>query len=308
MDCFRISVVVPIYNEEESLRECNNRLLNVLDNIQSDYEIIYVNDGSKDTSLTILKELAKNNKKIKVLSFSRNFGHQAAVSAGIEHSKGNCVVLIDGDLQDPPELISDMISKWNEGFDVVYGKRSKRNGETWFKKISAKMFYRTINQVSDIDIPKDTGDFRLMDRRVVDAFLKMPEKNRFIRGMVSWVGFNQVAIEYERDKRYAGITKYPIKKMINFAKDGIVSFSKKPLKFITQAGLCFISLSIIMLMTMSIVIGFKGYEWLLIINSIMFFSGIQMFSLGIIGEYIGRIYDEAKDRPLYIVKDSINIE
>lgn len=308
MDCFRISVVVPIYNEEESLRECNNRLLNVLDNIQSDYEIIYVNDGSKDTSLTILKELAKNNKKIKVLSFSRNFGHQAAVSAGIEHSKGDCVVLIDGDLQDPPELISDMISKWNEGFDVVYGKRSKRNGETWFKKISAKMFYRTINQVSDIDIPKDTGDFRLMDRRVVDAFLKMPEKNRFIRGMVSWVGFNQVAIEYERDKRYAGITKYPIKKMINFAKDGIVSFSKKPLKFITQAGLCFISLSIIMLMTMSIVIGFKGYEWLLIINSIMFFSGIQMFSLGIIGEYIGRIYDEAKDRPLYIVKDSINIE
>lgn len=308
MDCFRISVVVPIYNEEESLRECNNRLLSVLDNIQSDYEIIYVNDGSKDTSLTILKELAKNNKKIKVLSFSRNFGHQAAVSAGIEHSKGDCVVLIDGDLQDPPELISDMISKWNEGFDVVYGKRSKRNGETWFKKISAKMFYRTINQVSDIDIPKDTGDFRLMDRRVVDAFLKMPEKNRFIRGMVSWVGFNQVAIEYERDKRYAGITKYPIKKMINFAKDGIVSFSKKPLKFITQAGLCFISLSIIMLMTMSIVIGFKGYEWLLIINSIMFFSGIQMFSLGIIGEYIGRIYDEAKDRPLYIVKDSINIE
>lgn len=308
MDCFRISVVVPIYNEEESLRECNNRLLNVLDNIQSDYEIIYVNDGSKDTSLTILKELAKNNKKIKVLSFSRNFGHQAAVSAGIEHSKGDCVVLIDGDLQDPPELISDMISKWNEGFDVVYGKRSKRNGETWFKKISAKMFYRTINQVSDIDIPKDTGDFRLMDRRVVDAFLKMPEKNRFIRGMVSWVGFNQVAIEYERDKRYAGITKYPIKKMIKFAKDGIVSFSKKPLKFITQAGLCFISLSIIMLMTMSIVIGFKGYEWLLIINSIMFFSGIQMFSLGIIGEYIGRIYDEAKDRPLYIVKDSINIE
>lgn len=308
MDCFRISVVVPIYNEEESLRECNNRLLNVLDNIQSDYEIIYVNDGSKDTSLTILKELAKNNEKIKVLSFSRNFGHQVAVSAGIEHSKGDCVVLIDGDLQDPPELISDMISKWNEGFDVVYGKRSKRNGETWFKKISAKMFYRTINQVSDIDIPKDTGDFRLMDRRVVDAFLKMPEKNRFIRGMVSWVGFNQVAIEYERDKRYAGITKYPIKKMINFAKDGIVSFSKKPLKFITQAGLCFISLSIIMLMTMSIVIGFKGYEWLLIINSIMFFSGIQMFSLGIIGEYIGRIYDEAKDRPLYIVKDSINIE
>ena len=308
MDCFRISVVVPIYNEEESLRECNNRLLNVLDNIQSDYEIIYVNDGSKDTSLTILKELAKNNEKIKVLSFSRNFGHQVAVSAGIEHSKGDCVVLIDGDLQDPPELISDMISKWNEGFDVVYGKRSKRNCETWFKKISAKMFYRTINQVSDIDIPKDTGDFRLMDRRVVDAFLKMPEKNRFIRGMVSWVGFNQVAIEYERDKRYAGITKYPIKKMINFAKDGIVSFSKKPLKFITQAGLCFISLSIIMLMTMSIVIGFKGYEWLLIINSIMFFSGIQMFSLGIIGEYIGRIYDEAKDRPLYIVKDSINIE
>lgn len=308
MDCFRISAVVPIYNEEESLRECNNRLLNVLDNIQSDYEIIYVNDGSKDTSLTILKELAKNNKKIKVLSFSRNFGHQAAVSAGIEHSKGDCVVLIDGDLQDPPELINDMISKWNEGFDVVYGKRSKRNGETWFKKISAKMFYRTINQVSDIDIPKDTGDFRLMDRRVVDAFLKMPEKNRFIRGMVSWVGFNQVAIEYERDKRYAGITKYPLKKMINFAKDGIVSFSKKPLKFITQAGLCFISLSIVMLMTMSIVIGFKGYEWLLIINSIMFFSGIQMFSLGIIGEYIGRIYDEAKDRPLYIVKDSINIE
>lgn len=308
MDCFRISVVVPIYNEEESLRECNNRLLNVLDNIQSDYEIIYVNDGSKDTSLTILKELAKNNKKIKVLSFSRNFGHQAAVSAGIEHSKGDCVVLIDGDLQDPPELINDMISKWNEGFDVVYGKRSKRNGETWFKKISAKMFYRTINQVSDIDIPKDTGDFRLMDRRVVDAFLKMPEKNRFIRGMVSWVGFNQVAIEYERDKRYAGITKYPLKKMINFAKDGIVSFSKKPLKFITQAGLWFISLSIVMLMTMSIVIGFKGYEWLLIINSIMFFSGIQMFSLGIIGEYIGRIYDEAKDRPLYIVKDSINIE
>ena len=308
MDCFRISVVVPIYNEEESLRECNNRLLNVLDNIQSDYEIIYVNDGSKDTSLTILKELAENNKRVKILSFSRNFGHQAAVSAGIEHSKGDCVVLIDGDLQDPPELINDMISKWNEGFDVVYGRRSKRNGETWFKKISAKIFYRTINKLSDIDIPKDTGDFRLMDRKVVDAFLRMPEKNRFIRGMVSWVGFNQVALEYERDKRYAGVTKYPLKKMINFAKDGIIGFSKKPLKFIAKIGLFFTFLSILTIMLMCFLTGFKEYEWLLIINSVMFFTGIQIFSLGIVGEYIGRIYDEAKDRPLYIIADSINIK
>lgn len=308
MDCFKISVVVPVYNEEESIRECNNRLVNVLDNIQSDYEIIYVNDGSKDASLTILKELAENNKRVKILSFSRNFGHQAAVSAGIEHSKGDCVVLIDGDLQDPPELINDMISKWNEGFDVVYGRRSKRNGETWFKKISAKIFYRTINKLSDIDIPKDTGDFRLMDRKVVDAFLRMPEKNRFIRGMVSWVGFNQVALEYERDKRYAGVTKYPLKKMINFAKDGIIGFSKKPLKFIAKIGLFFILLSVLIIMLMCFLTGFKEYEWLLIINSVMFFTGIQIFSLGIVGEYIGRIYDEAKDRPLYIIADSINIK
>ena len=308
MDCFKISVVVPVYNEEESIRECNNRLVDVLDNIQSDYEIIYVNDGSKDTSLTILKELAENNKRVKILSFSRNFGHQAAVSAGIEHSKGDCVVLIDGDLQDPPELINDMISKWNEGFDVVYGRRSKRNGETWFKKISAKIFYRTINKLSDIDIPKDTGDFRLMDRKVVDAFLRMPEKNRFIRGMVSWVGFNQVALEYERDKRYAGVTKYPLKKMINFAKDGIIGFSKKPLKFIAKIGLFFTFLSILTIMLMCFLTGFKEYEWLLIINSVMFFTGIQIFSLGIVGEYIGRIYDEAKDRPLYIIADSINIK
>ena len=308
MDCFKISVVVPVYNEEESIRECNNRLVNVLDNIQSDYEIIYVNDGSKDASLTILKELAENNKRVKILSFSRNFGHQAAVSAGIEHSKGDCVVLIDGDLQDPPELINDMISKWNEGFDVVYGRRSKRNGETWFKKISAKIFYRTINKLSDIDIPKDTGDFRLMDRKVVDAFLRMPEKNRFIRGMVSWVGFNQVALEYERDKRYAGVTKYPLKKMINFAKDGIIGFSKKPLKFIAKIGLFFTFLSILTIMLMCFLTGFKEYEWLLIINSVMFFTGIQIFSLGIVGEYIGRIYDEAKDRPLYIIADSINIK
>ena len=308
MDCFKISVVVPVYNEEESIRECNNRLVNVLDNIQSDYEIIYVNDGSKDASLTILKELAENNKRVKILSFSRNFGHQAAVSAGIEHSKGDCVVLIDGDLQDPPELINDMISKWNEGFDVVYGRRIKRNGETWFKKISAKIFYRTINKLSDIDIPKDTGDFRLMDRKVVDAFLRMPEKNRFIRGMVSWVGFNQVALEYERDKRYAGVTKYPLKKMINFAKDGIIGFSKKPLKFIAKIGLFFTFLSILTIMLMCFLTGFKEYEWLLIINSVMFFTGIQIFSLGIVGEYIGRIYDEAKDRPLYIIADSINIK
>ncbi|WP_195972256.1 glycosyltransferase family 2 protein [Clostridium thermobutyricum] len=304
-----ISVIVPMYFEELVARECYNRLKSVMESIDSyDYEIIFINDGSTDKTLDILKDISRENEKVKVINFARNFGHQVAVTAGLFNCSGDAVVIIDADLQDPPELIPQMINKWNEGYEVVYGKRGKRKGESKFKLITAKYFYRFLAKMSDIKIPKDTGDFRLIDKSVVKAFREMPEQNRFIRGMISWIGFNQTYIEYTRDERFAGETKYPLSKMIKFASDGIISFSSKPLKLMSAFGFfsIFISFLIFIYALISKFIFSASIGWTSLISVMTFFGGVQILSLGIIGEYIGRIYDESKNRPLYIIKDKIN--
>lgn len=306
-----ITVVIPMYYEEAVVNECYTRIKEVMNKNKIKHELIFVNDGSKDHTINILKSIAEKDKNVKIIDFARNFGHQTAVTAGIFHSSGDAAVIIDADLQDPPELIVDMIYKWNQGFDVVYAKRKKRKGETWFKLITAKYFYRFLSYMSDVEIPKDTGDFRLMDRKVVESFKAMPEKNRFVRGMVSWVGFNQTYIEYERDERFAGETKYPLKKMIKFASDGIIAFSSKPLNFMTGLGCMTILLAFIILVY-SLFIKFFGTSvepgWTSLMVAITFFSGVQLLSLGVLGAYVARIYDESKNRPLYIIKDKINFE
>lgn len=306
-----ISVVVPMYFEQDVAEECYSRLKKTVEENNINYEFIFINDGSTDRTLEILKKIGNVDKNVKIIDFARNFGHQVAVTAGIFHAKGDAVVLIDADLQDPPELIVDMIHKWQEGYDVVYGKRAKRKGESAFKLITAKYFYKFLEAMSEIKIPKDTGDFRLMDRKVVEAFKMMPERNRFIRGMVSWIGFKQTFIEYQRDERYAGETKYPLKKMIRFAADGIISFSSKPLKLVTDLGIITILVSFALLIYIifeKLFLKSTIEGWASIMVGITFFSGIQIFSLGIIGSYISRIYDESKNRPLYFIKEKINFE
>ncbi|MEQ8153622.1 MAG: glycosyltransferase family 2 protein [Clostridiaceae bacterium] len=306
-----ISVVVPMYFEQDVAEECYSRLKKTVEENNINYEFIFINDGSTDRTLEILKKIGNVDKNVKIIDFARNFGHQVAVTAGIFHAKGDAVVLIDADLQDPPELIVDMIHKWQEGYDVVYGKRAKRKGESAFKLITAKYFYKFLEAMSEIKIPKDTGDFRLMDRKVVEAFKMMPERNRFIRGMVSWIGFKQTFIEYQRDERYAGETKYPLKKMIRFASDGIISFSSKPLKLVTDLGIITILVSFALLIYIifeKLFLKSTIEGWASIMVGITFFSGIQIFSLGIIGSYISRIYDESKNRPLYFIKEKINFE
>ncbi|AOY75546.1 glycosyltransferase family 2 protein [Clostridium formicaceticum] len=304
-----ISLVVPMYCENEVARECYKRLKKVMQENNISHEILFVNDGSKDNTLNILEEIAAEDKKVKVISFARNFGHQIAVTAGIKKATGDAVVVIDADLQDPPELIPDMLKLWQQGYHVVYGQRKKRRGETWFKLTTAKYFYRFLNKMTEVDIPVDTGDFRLMDRRVVDVFNSMPEKNRFIRGMISWIGFKQTALMYEREERFAGETKYPLKKMLKLASDGILSFSFKPIKWIEGTGLVVILLGILLMLYSGIswvrgtVSSIPGWLWLMVL-----LSGIHLFALGIIGEYLVRIYDEARRRPLYTVEKEINIE
>ncbi len=304
-----ISVVVPMYFEEEVAMACYTRITQVMKEIEYDYEIIFVNDGSRDNTKEILKEIANRDKKAKIINFSRNFGHQMAVTAGIDKASGNAIIIIDADLQDPPELIKDMISLWRKGADVVYAVRKARKGETLFKVITAKYFYKFLNFMTNINIPKDTGDFRLIDRKVAEVFKSMPESNRFIRGMISWVGFEQVPIEYVRNERYAGKTKYPLKKMLKFATDAIISFSIKPLKLIELLGGISIIISIILLIYAIIDRILNNTSgWASIIVAISFFSGVQLISLGMIGEYIARIYEENKKRPLYIISEEINFD
>ena len=291
-----ISVVVPMYFEEEVAQECYNRLKSVMLQNDINYEFVFVNDGSTDRTMDILSEIAANDYRTKIVNFARNFGHQVAVTAGIV-AKGDAIVIIDADLQDPPEVIPELIAKWEEGYEVVYAKRKQRKGETWFKLLTAKYFYKFLNYMSDIDIPKDTGDFRIIDRKVADVFNQMTERNRFIRGMMSWVGFRQTYVEYERDERFAGETKYPLKKMIKFASDGIIAFSTKPLRIVMSLGLLSVLISIIVLLyTITVKIIGDGTQtgWASIMVAITFFSGIQLLGLGIVGQYIARIYDESK--------------
>jgi polyisoprenyl-phosphate glycosyltransferase len=308
---YLVSVIVPMYYEEEVAEECYKRLKTVMEDNGLKHELIFVNDGSKDRTMEILRGLAKVDKCVKIIDFARNFGHQTAVTAGVYNSSGDAVVIIDADLQDPPELIMDMLAKWKQGYEVVYAKRKKRKGETWFKLFTAKCFYRFLAYMSDVQIPTDTGDFRLIDKKVAEAFKAMPERNRFVRGMVSWIGFEQTYIEYERDERFAGVTKYPLKKMIKFASDGIIAFSSKPLRFMTGLGCMTITLAFVILVYSLIVKLFGSSAepgWTSLMVAITFFSGVQLLSLGVLGEYIARIYDESKNRPLYLIKDKINFD
>ena len=309
----KVSVVIPMYYEEEVANECYNKVSSILKKLENyDYEIIFVNDGSKDKTLEILEDVAKKDEKTKVISFSRNFGHQAAVTAGLKEVTGDAIVIIDADLQDPPELIPDMLKLWEQGNEVIYGKRKTRKGESHFKLLTAKMFYKTLNALSDVEIPKDTGDFRLVDRKVVDVVNSLPEHNKFLRGLFSWVGFKQIPYEYERQERFAGKTKYPLKKMLKLASDGIISFSNKPIKLVGALGMFSIVISILLLIYAIISYIFKlnnlSAGWTSIIVAITFFAGVQLLSLWVISEYIGRIYDEAKGRPQYIIDKKINIK
>ena len=310
----KISLVIPMYYEEEVANECYNKVSNVLKGLEEkyDYEIIFVNDGSKDKTLEILEKIAKEDEKAKIISFSRNFGHQAAVTAGLKEVTGDAIVIIDADLQDPPVLIPEMLELWEQGNEVIYGKRKTRKGESAFKLLTAKMFYKTLNALSDVEIPKDTGDFRLVDRKVVDVINSLPEHNKFLRGLFSWVGFKQKAYEYERQERFAGKTKYPLKKMLKLASDGIISFSSKPIKLVGALGILSIFISIIILIYALISYIFQlnnlSAGWTSIMVAITFFAGVQLLSLWVISEYIGRIYDEAKGRPQYIIDKKMNFD
>lgn len=309
----KVSLVIPMYFEELVAEECYNRVASVLKNlINYEYEIVFVNDGSKDKTLEILEKIAENDKNVKVISFSRNFGHQAAVTAGLKETTGDAVVIIDADMQDPPELIPEMLKLWEAGNEVIYGQRKTREGESAFKLMTAKMFYKTLNLLSDVDIPQNTGDFRLVDRKVVDKMNSLPEHNKFLRGLWSWLGYKQYAFEYERKKRVAGKTKYPLKKMLKLASDGIISFSSKPIKLVGLLGMISIIISFIILIYALISyacnLNHLSAGWTSLMCAITFFAGVQLLSLWIISEYIGKIYDETKGRPQYIIDKKINID
>lgn len=306
----KYSVIIPMFNEEEVIAESYKRLTAVMQTLNEPYELLFVNDGSRDKTMEIMKDISAKDSNVKIVEFARNFGHQTAVTAGMHYCSGDAAIIIDADLQDPPEVIPQMIEKWKEGYQVVYGKRLKRKGETFFKLFTAKMFYKVINKLSGNMIPMDTGDFRLIDRCVIDVMNAMPEHNRFLRGMGSWVGFKQYPLEYLRDARWAGETKYPLKKMIKLAKDGIISFSNKPLEFISAIGVGFSGLAAAWLLVL-LVLALCGVDfgtWQLIVAFMMLFTGVLLFALGILGEYIGRIYDEAKGRPQYTVLNTYGFE
>ena len=307
-----LSVVVPVYNEQEVIGETVKRLVGVLDGMSVDYEVVFVNDGSRDGTLSVLRPLCEADARLKLVNFSRNFGHQIAITAGMDMTRGDAVVVIDADLQDPPEVIPGMFEVWKQGYEVVYGKRVSREGETFFKKFTARVFYRFMARMTEVDMPVDTGDFRLIDRRVVDALRRIPERNRYVRGIVSWLGFRQYAYEYERHERFAGQTKYPLKKMLKLASDGLVSFSVKPLRWILGTGIVLSVLSVVYLLY-GLIASLCGAAMLsaglyALLGFITLLLGVVMISLGVLGEYVGRIYDEAKARPLYIVSDTVNIE
>jgi polyisoprenyl-phosphate glycosyltransferase len=300
-----ISVIVPCYNEHEGIAECHRRLTAVLRALDTWYEIVYVDDGSRDSTPAQLHQIYSADPNVTVIELSRNFGHQTAVTAGLDVATGQVVVIIDADLQDPPELIAEMIRIWEQGYDVVYGVRESRDGESGFKVWTAKAFYRLINAVSDVEIPLDTGDFRLLDRKAVEAMKSMPERHRLLRGMCSWIGFRQYGLRYARSARFAGTTKYPLRKMLNLALDGIASFSTVPLRLLAGLGvfsaiLSFVGILYALILRLFTHIWVPG--WTMLFIGMLLIGGLQMISLGIVGEYVGRIYDEAKRRPLYITR------
>jgi len=303
-----VSVIVPMYNEEEVISTTFARLKEVMDRSGERYELIFINDGSKDSSAQIIKKFAEQHPEVVLIDFSRNFGHQIAITAGMDYARGDAIIIIDADLQDPPEVMLLMLEKWREGYEVVYGKRAKRKGETWFKKTTAKLFYRTLRMLTNVDIPADTGDFRLIDRKVCDVLVGLKEKNRFVRGLVSWIGFKQTSVEFVREERFAGVTKYPLKRMVRFAIDAITSFSFKPLRIASYVGfaislISFIYLLVVLYQRLFTETTTTGWASIVAIN--LLFNGIILLLLGVIGEYIGRIYEETKNRPLYIVRERI---
>jgi glycosyltransferase involved in cell wall biosynthesis len=303
----KYSIIAPVYNEEESLPVLYTRIKEVMDSTGEAWELVLIDDGSKDRSAELMHQLAAEDERVQPIIFARNFGHQIAVTAGLDYCRGDAAVIIDADLQDPPEVILEMIAKWKEGNQVVYAVRSEREGESFFKKLTASLFYRIIFRITDIKIPLDTGDFRLLDRKVIDVMGKMRERHRFLRGMSSWVGFTQTGVQYKRAARFAGVTKYPFKKMLKLALTAITSFSYFPLQLATYigfvaAGLAVIAIPVVIIMRIVGSNAFTGQASTLL--AVLFLGGVQLLSLGILGEYVGRIYDEVKGRPLYIVSQS----
>lgn len=301
------SVVAPIYNEIENIPELYRRVKKIMDSSGETWELILVDDGSTDGSTEKIRELAQTDQAVRPVIFARNFGHQVAITAGWDYARGDAVVIIDADLQDPPETILELAKKWKEGYEVVYAVRAEREGETWFKKFTAALFYRLIYAITDVKIPVDTGDFRLMDRKVVNVLKQMKERHRFPRGMSAWVGFKQIGVEYKRAARVAGVTKYPFSKMLKLALNAITGFSYFPLQVATyfgffSAGISILAIPVVAYMRMTGAGAFTGQATTLI--AVLFLGGVQLISLGTLGEYIGRLYDEAKGRPLYIVRDA----
>jgi dolichol-phosphate mannosyltransferase len=303
-----LSVVAPVFNEEETVGAFVDRVAAVLHKIGEPYEIVLVNDGSRDGSLRAMREAQRRNPRIRIVDFSRNFGHQIAISAGLDYARGQAVVIIDSDLQDPPEVIEEMVDRWRAGAEVVYAQRRHRRGETRFKLLTADAFYRLMRQITSVDIPRNTGDFRLLDRKVVDALVEMREHHRFMRGLSAWVGYRQEAVQYDRHERYAGATKYPLRKMVRFSIDAITSFSTIPLQLATTFGFFLAGISLVGILV-AIVLrilthAIIGQASTLIL--VLFMGGIQLIFLGILGEYLGRIYDEVRGRPLYLVREVIS--
>jgi glycosyltransferase involved in cell wall biosynthesis len=304
------SVIAPVLNEEETLSHFYERVVAVMVQLHEPFELLFINDGSTDRSYRIMQELHEQDKRVRVINFSRNFGHQAAISAGLDYARGQAIIILDADLQDPPELIPELVAHWKNGAEVVYAQRTQRKGETGFKLMTAAIFYRIIERITSVNIPRDTGDFRLLDRRVVDALITMREQHRFMRGLSAWVGFRQEAVPYVRQERFAGTTKYPLWKMIRFSLDAITSFSHVPLQLATTCGFILAAISlvgIVIAIFLRLVTGaIVGQASTLIL--VLFLGGIQLIFLGIIGEYLGRIYDEVRARPLYIVHDVLEKE
>jgi dolichol-phosphate mannosyltransferase len=302
-----ISIVAPVYNEVDSLPELYSRVFEVMQGLGESWELILVDDGSTDGSTEAIRTLARGDHRVRPVIFARNFGHQIAVTAGLDFSRGEAVVIIDADLQDPPEVIPELVAKWREGYEVVYAVRTVREGETWFKRFTAALFYRLINRITDVEIPADAGDFRLLDRKVVAALNRMRERHRFPRGMAAWVGFRQIGVPYRRAPRLAGETKYPFRKMLALALNAITSFSYFPLQIATYlgfvcAGISALAIPVVIALRLAGSRAFMGQATTLI--AVLFLGGVQLISLGILGEYVGRLYDEAKGRPLYVVREA----